>query len=283
MNMRKHMINGLAVVAMLAGGSAWAGVAVLKSGKDVMQMEYVGDNLLRMGSGRDGYMVFRDGKIYMVSGEPGQETVIDAGAAFQMMRGMMPDTQPSASRVNSMTNTGRKETVAGIVGEVWSVSYVDENGKPQQGEFVLSGDKRARELRNAMHGMSRAFLKLAGKDPSQADVMVNELKQRGKGILRFNDEMTVTSLSGERVASSRFDLPAEPMAMPNMQGFGGGASQAQSNEKSGGGFSLGGLFGKKAERQADRVENRTESEVDQQTDKAVDKALDKAFGKLFGN
>ncbi len=281
MNVRNQMINGLAIVAMLFGGSAWAGVAVLKSGKDVMQMEYVGDNKLRMGTGRDGYLVHRDGKVYMVSGEPGQETVIDAGAAFQMMRGMMPDTQPNASRVNSMQNTGRKETVAGIVGEVWSVSYVDENGKTQQSEMVLSGDKRARELRNAMHGMSRAFLKLAGKNPADADVMVNELKQRGKGILRFGDDMTVTSISGQNVASSRFDLPAEPMAMPNMQGFGGGGSQA--SEKSGGGFSLGGLFGKKAERQADRVENRTDSEVDEQTDKAVDKALDKAFGKLFGN
>ncbi len=281
MNMRKQLINGLALVAMLAGGSAWAGVAVLKSGKDVTQIEYVGDNMLRMGTGRDGYMVFRDNKIYMVTGEPGQETVMDAGAALQMMQGMVPDTQPNASRVNSMSNTGRKENVAGIVGEVWSISYVDGNGQPQQSEMVLSGDKRARELRNAMHGMSRTILQLTGKDPAQADVMVNELKKRGKGILRFDDDMTVTSVSSERVASSRFDLPAEPMAMPNMQGFGGGSSSA--SEKSGGGFSLGGLFGKKAERQADRVENRTESEVDTQTDKAVDKALDKAFGKLFGN
>lgn len=281
MNMRKQMINGLAVIAMLAGGSAWAGVAVLKSGNDVMQMEYVGDNLLRMGVGRDGYMIFRDDKIYMVSGEPGQETVMDAGAAFQMMGGMMPETQPHASGVNSMKNTGRKETVAGITGDVWTVSYVDDQGKTQQTDMVLSGDKRARELRNAMHGMTRAFLKLAGKDPGQADVMVNELKQRGKGILRFGNDMTVTSLSGERVASSRFELPAEPMSMPNMQGFGSGNSAA--SEKSGGGFSLGGLFGKKAERQAERVENKTESEVDSQTDKAVDKALEKAFGKLFGN
>lgn len=287
--MKSPTIKWLAGASLAVGmvGNALAGVVQMQNGSQVSTVEYRGDNYLRMSSeGQEGYMLQRSDKLYMVT----NGMVIDAGATMKMFSGMVPDSGPQASAIKSMQKTDRHETIAGIRGRVWMVTYTDHKGREKTDEVVLSGDKRVIELRDAMMGFSKTMLKAAGKDANQVDAVFSALKEKDKGYLRFGNEMKVVSISGETVSKNRFDLPAEPTTMPNMGNIFSGSASAEAGASAdgaeasaGGGFSLGKLFGQKAERQQDRVEERTDAEVDQQTDNVVDKALDKAFNKLFGN
>lgn len=272
-----------ALLATLLVGTAFAGTASIMNGKDVTDIEYSGDKLrMDTDANGEGYMVIRDGRMFIVTGE----TVMDASAMMSMFGGAIPDPGPSVAKVEDLRKTGRSETVAGIQGEVWEIRYVDEGGRPQTNEVVLSKDARAREFQQAMGLMTRTLLQAAGKDSRSADAMLNEFEKRGRGMLRMGNEFRVSALTGQRVAEDRFSLPSEPFSLPGFGGnaaFSGNDDDAAASDGGRGLKGLGGLFGKKAERQQGRIEDRTEAEVDEATDSAVDKALNKAFDKLFGN
>lgn len=267
-------ITRRALLIMMMGlhtGASLAGTATIMNGKDATAIEYA-DEMLRLDTDDDGYMIVRDNRMYVVTGS----TVMDATAMMGMFGVAMPAPAPSATHLNSLRNTGRTETIAEIRGEVWELSYVDEDGRNKTNEVVLSPDRRARELQRALALMTRALLQAAGEESHSADLLFNEFAKRKRGVLRMGDEFQASALSAKRVAAERFDLPSQPVAMPTFGAHGGAA-------KSGGLSSLRGLFGEQAERQQERVEGRTEEEVDQAADNAVNKVLDKAFGKLFGN
>jgi hypothetical protein len=132
-----------------------------------------------------------------------------------------------------------------------------------------------------MFGMVTSMARSTGKGAEGADEMQRKLMDMNMGVLRYGEDMWVTTISDRRIDDARFVLPAEPTDMSALQGIFGGAGNSGENE---GGFMSGimGALGGKAERQEDRVENKAEQEVDRQTDNAVDNALNKAFGKLFG-
>lgn len=274
----RHLLMGL--IALGFAGAAQAGMASIQNEGGISQLEYRGAQYLRMATDAEGYMLHRDGRLYMVQGRPGQETVMDAGAMLGMFRGAMPDPGPQPQRIESLKPTGASETVAGISGEVWSLRYVDDQGRQQQADLVLSKDARVRELSEAFNGFSLTLMRLSGQDTAPLERMTAELKKTGRGMLRYGSEMKVTYLSGDAIASSRFDLPAEPMAMPDFSGLAGRGGQPAATN---GGSAAGEYVGEKAQRQQSRVEDRTEQEVDNATDRAVDKVLNKAFDKLFGN
>lgn len=280
MTRTQYLLTG-ALLSLVISPLTWAGQAeVVNTGGAVSQLEYRGEDFLRISDKSNGYMLHRQGKLFVVSGEPGNETVMDASSMMRMAGGSMQKGLSNVGQIQSLKKTARSETVAGIRGEVWTLVQTDSKGRTKTTELVMSADKRVREFRDAMFAFSRTMLVSSGKDSADADEMIAELKKRGRGVLRFGDEMTVRSIDGNKVAMERFDLPAEPMAMPSF--FSSGDGEANSKKSGGAMSSLGSLFGKKAKRQQDRAEERTEDEVDDATDQAVDKALDKAFEKLFG-
>jgi hypothetical protein len=138
--------------------------------------------------------------------------------------------------------------------------------------------------------MARATMAALDNPESKAnsEEMEAQLRDTGMGILRVGEEMTVSRISGEKVAAARFELPAEPM---DMQGLGammgsmgqGDTGSSNGQEKSGGMFSgMMKALGGQADRQADRASEQVDEEVQEEADNAVDSALDKAFGKFFG-
>lgn len=289
--MNIHKLALMAVLTLTPVLALGGGTAVVVSGEEGAtarsQIEFDG-NRLRMQSvgeeGSQGYMIVRDGRAYTVIDQgDGQAMVIDAAAAMKSLGGLMPQQgmqQPALgaqdmARFVSLTDAGRSETVAGISGRVHTLTYVDADGATQTETLVLSKDGRVRELTEAMLLMGRTMTELAGLPANAAaDQLSAQLKSQG--LLRHGTTFSLVSLSADRPAASRFDLPAEPTQMPDLGALSGGA------DNGGSGGLLGGLFGNKAERQQQRVEGRAESEVDKATDGAVDKAMDKLFGKLFG-
>ncbi len=273
-----------------------AGTAVVQSGDGGEAMfEYRGD-MLRIGMG-DGqsYAIVRDGTIYAVSVEDGQTMVIDAGSVMRGFASAATAVAPSDldAEVLSMDKTSRKETVAGIVGEVYEVRFRDDNGQERKAEIVLSDDPLAIEFRDALFGMMNVATEIASeKAQAQGEDMRERLDELNAGVLRYENELVLTRISGESVDAARFELPAEPM---NLQGLGSmlGAMSAETNGAETGGedteaqgnlFSnMVGALGGKVERQTDRAGDTVENEVDRETDEAVDKGIKKALGKLFGN
>lgn len=275
---------------LLASVPALAGTAVIEagSGKDVhrVDLEYR-PGLLRMQpqGAEEGTMIARDGKVYTV----GQGMVIEISSAMGMMADQLSNTTSTGPddvrRFVGFNNTGRRETVAGVGGEVYVLQYEDGNGKLVSEEMVVSKEAKARELSEAMEGMTTS-MRAAMKKAETAEERKLAAALKGYGVLRFGQDFRVVSLSDKTPPASRFELPAAPTQLPDLGGMlGAGASaEASAGSESGGGIgkALGGLFGNKAERQQQRVEQRVEGEADQVTDEAVDSLLDKAMGKIFG-
>ncbi len=297
----------LGVVSLLLATSTslWAGgTATLETSSDSKSyqstVEYDGKGSLRMDGGaqQSGYLLVRDNKAYSVVTEGGSPMVLDLSSTMKALGGLAKQGSSQGAtagnevvRFISLEKTGASETVAGISGNVYNLTFVDDEGRQRTESLVLSKDSRARELTRALTVMGKQMAKAAGvPEPEGTAKMYAEIDGTNQGVLRYGSDFRVTSFGGEP-ASSRFALPAQPQQMPNladlMSGAAGGSAGAEANANAGSGSSgsnpLSGLFGKKAERQADRVEGKTDQKVDETTDKAVDKVLDRALDKLFGN
>lgn len=297
---------GILVALLAASGAAWAGGgATLETSSEgqVYQstVEYDGKGSVRMdnfGGQQKGYLLIRDNKTYSVITENGTPMVIDLASTMKMLGSLAKNGSSQGAtagnevaRFISLDKTGASETVGGVSGTVYKLTFVDDEGQQRTEELVLSKDARARELTRALTAMGKQMAQAAGvPEPEGAAKMYAEIDGTNQGVLRYGSDFRVASFSGNPPAS-RFALPAQPQQMPNladlMSGMGGSAG-AQANVDAGGGSSSGSnplsdLFGQKAQRQADRVEGKTDQKVDETTDRAVDKVLDKALGKLFGD
>jgi hypothetical protein len=285
-----HVLIGLCLLSALP---VLAGTATVTAGKEGQSMtfEYAGDDLLRMSTSEDTYMLVRDNTLYIVGNEGGEPMVFNASSMMRGFSGMMQQAAPAATTNEfvSLKKAGRSETVAGIRGDVYLLTMREE-GKERTEEVVMSDDERAIEFRDALFMMARATMAALDNPESKAnsEEMEAQLRDTGMGILRVGEEMTVSRISGEKVAAARFELPAEPM---DMQGLGammgsmgqGDTGSSNGQEKSGGMFSgMMKALGGQADRQADRASEQVDEEVQEEADNAVDSALDKAFGKFFG-
>jgi hypothetical protein len=283
-------------IALGASLPAQAGTATVTSDEGgELVFEYAGGDLLRVNTDDSGnYMVIRDDTLYVVTMNEGQPMVMNASSMMKGMAGVIGQAAPSAAtaEVVSLTKTGRRETVAGIEGDVYELT-VSEDGKERTTEIVMSGDRRAREFRDAMFAMARASAAAMGSDVKAGDAdLEGRLQDLDQGVLRVGQDMIVTAIDGKDVAVARFELPAEPMNMEGLGAMFGSMSQgAQAQggsdggeKKSGGLFSgMMGAFGGKAEEKTDKAADQAAAEVDQEADESIDKGIKKAFGKLFGN
>jgi hypothetical protein len=249
-----------------------------------------------------GYMIVRDGKLYSVALKDGQPMVLDVGAMMQMLgptlrQAAPPQALDDVGEFRSMNPLRRTEVIAGITGDLHELVYTTRDGTEKRTEIVLASEPRLIELSSAMMAMGNAMQQAFGdKSTPGSEALERQLRDNGKGILRFGDEYRLVSLAGPTPAAARFELPAAPMAMPSfpgmpgMPGMGSGAPAAASGAQSAGapaaapatGFSLPDLFGSKADRQKSRAEDKVGSEVDAAGDRAVDKAIERAFGRLLG-
>jgi hypothetical protein len=298
---------GITSILLATSTSLWAGgTATLETSADGERhqstIEFDGKGSLRMDGGgqQSGYLLVRDNKAYSVVVNDGTPMVIDLASTMKMLGGLAKQGSSEGAtagnevaRFISLEKTGASETVAGISGSVYNLTFVDDEGQQKTESLVLSKDSRARELTKALTMMGKQMAKAAGvPEPEGTAKMYAELDGSKQGMLRYGSDFRVASFGGEP-ASSRFALPAQPQQMPNladlMSGAGGGSAGAAADVETGtddgssGANPFGGLFGQKAQRQADRVEGKTDQKVDETTDKAVDKVLDSALDKLFGN
>ncbi len=288
-------IRTLAAFFLLSVSPAvtFAGMAVLESGGDgspQIHLEYSGANLIRMNfSGQAGmYMIMRDGKAYSVIEQDQEVMVIDMMASMGNMSGLMGNMSSGQNLLGednvyemlSFEDTGREETVAGVNGDVYEMTFVDGNGNTSTETLVLSSDARAREMTSAFMGLSQSMsAALQQQKPEGYDQMQKAMNN--KGLLRYGSNFRVASFEPGEPDASRFVLPAEPMSF-NLGSMMNSIQQANGDaEVEDSGNILGDIFGNQVDRQQNRVEDKSEQKIEQEIDSSVDRAVDKVFNRFL--
>lgn len=210
----------LALAALLASLSATAladtvGTYLLASeGKSqTMTVSYKNDQSIRMDVGQGTYMLVSGAKVYMVTSQGGQTTVVDMDTLpkFAVPQGKATEAQGKAK----VTKTGRTETIAGVKGDVWEIV-----ADGQKHEAVISTDKRVQGLNKAFNALARRMGQALGGDSArQIELALAEAQKHGTGgLLRSDRNMVLQSVSERSLPSSHYQLPAgaKPMTMPAM-------------------------------------------------------------------
>lgn len=296
--MKLQLSAAIAVLGMLPL-SAWAaGKVVLDVGtpgtseQGSMEFEFDGSRIrmnLPVSADAETYMLLRDGKVYTVMNQAGQPMVMDLSAVGQMFGDSMGrnlNVGSEATGLFSLEDTGRRETVAGIEGRVYTASYTDGNGRTQTDEIVIGNHPQLREFSQSMALWGAAVAESFGNTAASAsgDESMQLVLDKGDGILRFGDSYRVAAVSNVSIVASRFELPANAQQISGLGGLLSGQAEepAPARESGGLGGVLGGLLGGQAERQVDRQQEQAESRVEREVDGAVDRAFGRALDGIFG-
>lgn len=206
----------------------WAGgQAVLQSGSgthaEQVQLAWLDAEHLRMDIPRpSAEILLRQGSLYAITQVGGVPIVADVANIDQMAQIMGQGSQFSgqidrklARSVQSFKATGQHETVAGIRGEVYQITWRDEQGAEHSDQAVLSAAPAVVELTRALQNMGVAAKK--GGDARSAEVL-----RRGLGVLRYGHDYRLISLSTRPPAVSDLELPTQGLDVQKLlQGLGG--------------------------------------------------------------
>ena len=215
----------VAPACVYAGGTANL-TARDEQGKQLTAtVEFVGTSRLRVTSPNQpgAYMIARDGKVYNIAKIQGRTVVMEAKDLMRMAGNMMPSPTAAIEQVNSvvsLTPTSAKETVAGINGTVYKLTYEDGQRRTRTEDLVLAKDARATEFTSAAVHFGKTLAAASGAIiPPGADDLVARIQRDGLGLLRFGNRIEINSLNGTTPAATRFDLPAGSFQMPDLGGL----------------------------------------------------------------
>lgn len=225
----KSLLLGAAMMCPLLAQAAGTATmtATGKQRTANLYLEYLGKDSLRMGSqsATAGYFLMLDNKIYAVLGgdEEGQTEVLDMRELMQNMSGQLQRRREEAppqgldmiGQVDSVKDTGRKERVAGIEGEVWQLNYKTREGESTSTEIVLSDNAQVREMSQTMLHFAEQMAAISQRATPAAGLL-DQLKQLEVGMLRVGSYWTLDSISDKTPDKNRFALPAEPQAKPSL-------------------------------------------------------------------
>lgn len=273
LNSKKSLLAlGLFSSTLLFHAASFADVTAVfnAGGQDQITVEYRDDNHVRMGTPGGGYMIVTGGEGYIAAQEGNNWTVFSVRDMAAMMSSMgaslgamgLGGDDISIVEMDGTTevrNTGRRETVAGIPGEVYEVITTNSNGNREITELVMSDHADALAAYQGVMRITTLMGEMAGIGGLDA-LMDDTWGLAGKAVLRSEDDWVLTSVSRGNIPDSNFILPAEPTAMPSIPGFGGG----QANGSSAGiGAGIGGWLGGEARNAGEVATDEAESVVEE--------------------
>lgn len=229
LSMFMHASKLALAAALLPLAAMAAGTATLEGDGDTMEVMWQDTDNARFGQADDDdYMLMQSGKVYLVMHEGGAPQVLDIGDMAQMfmafldedtLNELMPET------VDNIKATGKSETIAGIKGDVYEISYTTGSGETETREAVLTGNKTVTELTDvALH----TFRTLTGTP--ELGRFVDDLPKDRRGILRLDDSHILASISDRKPDDSLFELPGKPQGLQDlMKGLSDMLDQATGN------------------------------------------------------
>lgn len=201
-----------------------AGTAQIQGGDKNITVEFDG-SFARVQSDqqKNVHLLARDNAVYAVTDMGGQPLVVESSAVIGLLgaQGMakLENDKDAIQKFVSLDATGRNETVAGFQGSVYKLVYTDGNGKRRSEEAVLGKQPSIVELSQSLGHVAINLMQLAKHDTRGSTELVNELRKRNLGLLRFGAKLRLISLNTAAPNASRFVLPSAPMDLS--QGLGG--------------------------------------------------------------
>lgn len=272
----------------LMSSSVFADVTAIfnAGGGDRVTIEYRDEDHVRMSAADGGYMIITDGEGYVASRDSGQWQVF----ALKDMAAMMERIGINGSQIDivdveedtELRDTGRTETIAGIVGQVYEI--VQQDGPEQEvvGEIVLTDDPEARDAYRGLMRITGLMGELAGVQ-SIDTVLGDRFGITGQAVLRA-DDWQLASISDASIPDTNFELPAEPMSMPNFGGSGAGSG----DQGGGAGLGIGSWLGNEAQAagevatdEASNVAEETEQEARESTTESIRSGVRRGLRSIF--
>lgn len=160
-----------------------------------------------------GYLLLRDGQAYLVTG--GQ--ALSMAGSLSALLGRAGERP--LDRFVGIEDSGRRETIAGLPGELYRIQLRDPENRPRSAEAVLSDAPEARELTRALESLGRTFAAGKARNPvfGYAEQLAATVGSRG--VLRYGSDYLVQELAPRRFAPSYFDLPSPPADLSALGGL----------------------------------------------------------------
>ncbi|MFA5522291.1 MAG: hypothetical protein WCY98_10245 [Castellaniella sp.] len=220
----RQRVAAVVLSALLPLAAVAAGQATFDADSDRVVLFWDDSGKLRIDlpDEDEGYMIARDGKMYMVMEDDGETMVMEVGGMIAMAADFMDGGDVSLLDVSlsGLKPTGARETHAGIEGRVYTGTITESKGKQRAVELVLADHPLANELTDTY---LRLLETLFGAE--RARTVSAALPAKERGVLRVDDEMRLASISGNTPAAELFELPAAPSSLADM--FKGLAEQMQ--------------------------------------------------------
>lgn len=160
------------------------------------------------------YVLVRDNKPYLVTEEDGKPLVIDMEgmADFLAEFGGSPNKNPyNWGKIHTYKETGAKEIVAGMEGNVYAVQFKQGNGQTLHVDAVLTDDSVVVELmQRYAETLKNTFNMLEVQD------LLTMLPKDQRGVLRLGNFMKLESVSNENPSDDLFTLPGKPVKFGEM-------------------------------------------------------------------
>lgn len=214
----------LALILMLPLCHAAAGGMAVIQGENQRRysLEYDGTQLrLQSDAHRGIHVIAQSGTVYAVTTAAGHPLVVEGQAALGLLartngnQGLTGNED--IARFISLEATGGRETVAGLAGALYRLSYVDRQGKTQAAELVLGAQPAVVELTQAAGNLAADFQRRSGVANQGAQDLLRELAQRNLGLLRFGRHFRLVSLDERTPSADRFTLPAQAMQLKQLE------------------------------------------------------------------
>jgi hypothetical protein len=268
---RSILALGVFSASLLFHGASLADVTAVfnAGGQEHITIEYRDDNHVRMSAPGGGYLIITGGEGYIAAQDGRNWTVFrfrDMAAMISRMGASMGAMGLGGDDINildvdgtpEIRNTGRTETVAGISGEVYEVISTNaSNGNREVTELVLSDHPDALSAYQGFMRITTMMGEMVGVRGLDA-LMDDTYGLAGKAILRADNDWVLTSVNRGNIPDANFVLPAQPMDMPNIPGFGGGQSGGGQSAGAGIGAWLGGEVGNAGQVASDEAESVVE-------------------------
>lgn len=216
------LLVGVTILAATASVRA-DGTADLLANGERYRVEFTGKQVRIESTERRGlYMLAHDESLYAVSQVQGRPLVMEGRAIINLLAaagaGAATRNHPDdLVRFGELRRTSRRETVAGIHGEVYTLEFWTRKGEHRTVDIVLSSDPDIVQLTGAMGNIALALQQTLGTDTQGAQELIHALQQRGLGVLRAGPDIRLVGIDRATPPPDRFRLPAQPVALPDLR------------------------------------------------------------------
>lgn len=211
-----HLLSLVILLAFSCFSLADGSAEIAIGNNETMSLNWLNNGSVHMSTNleKNSYMLILDNKAYAVHKENGEYQVLDLSSLMESLGAMAGDMSPmsieseldidwDSSRLNK---TGKKRTVAGIQGDVYTIKGDDS------GDFVvLSNHTLAQEMTAAYF---RIIKIMAAEHEGVA--IDKALPKNQQGLLQAGEDFKVLKLSNKTPNKALFKLPAEPQNLGDM-------------------------------------------------------------------